>query len=143
MSEKLKPNEIARDTSIEDVIKIIKERYPSSTKVVGWYSDHPEVRGPFGRWLVPTEVNPEYQKHVASIRDDAKYAEAAMNYSPVLVNEVERLQSRVAALEDLAKEALKTMGYELSQLREIGASDPRLKSWVTKAKALLASEEGE
>ena len=89
------------DLDIEELKVLITK----STSVVNWYPhayDSTEgigatVRGPFGRWLQVTEVsNKDYP--AAKPEDDAKYAAAAMNYLPHLVEEVERLREELAQI---------------------------------------------
>ena len=92
----------------------LKRLAEQSTKVVAWYAHsqydgyHPgkaSVRGPFGRWFLVEEGggwNKDEPKPVADLFDDAKYAAAAMNALPALIERVERLTD---ALEQLAEPA--------------------------------------
>lgn len=87
---------------VTNTIEEIKELYKLSTMVVGWYSHHPgQVRGPFCRWFEVTDVAPEYQKYVASKADDARYAAAAMNNTPHLIDRIEELESQLSDMTEL------------------------------------------
>jgi hypothetical protein len=81
----------------------LRELSKNATQVVGWYPHPAEVRGPFCRWLTVSEVAPEYEKNVASRADDAKYAAAAMNSIPALLDYIERLEG-LLAVEDMLRE---------------------------------------
>jgi len=84
-------------------LQMLKELEKSSTQVVGWYADHGgQVRGPFNRWFNVTEVAPKYQQHCGSASDDAKFAAAAMNYLPKLVERIEELEA-LLAVEDMLR----------------------------------------
>lgn len=104
-------NDIARGTSIEDAIKIVRESYWKSTWVVGWYDKYSfngEIRGPFCRWLNVKPFNkffsriinvdavdPMYLKNVASLQEDAKYTAACMNYAPKLIDHIDLLNAEL------------------------------------------------
>ena len=82
-----------------DILRDLKEAKANSTQVVGWHHNGATVRGPFNRWLEVTPVNPEYEKHVASGTDDARYASMCMNSVPFLVETIEALLEKVNRLE--------------------------------------------
>lgn len=75
--------------TIEKRIKELRELKQNSTQVVKWYPHHDSVRGPFCRWFKVTEVSEKDKKHVAYAGDDAKYAAAAMNELPALLDSLE------------------------------------------------------
>ena len=77
-------------------LKLLKQ---ASTNVVEWYPQGATVRGPFGRWLNVSDVSPEYNKHVAFSADDARYAAAAMNMLPKLIECIEDLRKQRDELE--------------------------------------------
>lgn len=89
-------SQIVTKISHED-LQMLKELEKKSTQVVGWYADYDgQVRGPFNRWFNVTEVAPEYQKYCGSAADDAKFAAAAMNYLPKLIERIEQLEEQLA-----------------------------------------------
>lgn len=78
-------------------LQMLKELEKKSTQVVGWYADYGgQIRGPFNRWFNVTEVAPEYKQHCGSASDDAKFAAAAMNYLPKLIERIEQLEEQLA-----------------------------------------------
>jgi hypothetical protein len=80
----------------EDLQKL-KELEKKSTQVVAWYAEHGgQVRGPFNRWFNVTEVADEHKKYCGSAADDARYAAAAMNYLPKLIERIEQLEEQLA-----------------------------------------------
>ena len=89
-------------------LDLIKSLILKSTSVVNWYPHGYEstknmgatVRGPYGRWLYVTEKQGDDPEHIASAEDDAKYAAAAMNYLPHLVEEVETLREELQKMKD-------------------------------------------
>lgn len=92
-------------------LQMLKELASCATQVVGWYPHGPgdqagtneaTVRGPFRRWLFVTGGE-GYEQYVASHHDDAKYAAAAMNYLPKLVERIEELEA-LLAVEDMLRE---------------------------------------
>lgn len=89
----------------------LKELEKNATQVVGWYP-HPgeggAVRGPFCRWFEVTDVAPEYEKHVASKMDDVRYAAAAMNNLPHLIEMLEKADKALG----IAKDALRKQGLQ-------------------------------
>ncbi len=90
---------------IKDRLADILRAKRKSTQVVGWYAHSTEVRGPFCRWITPSKVLPEYEKHVADIADECEYIALAMNEIPNLAKttanliKVIELQDRALALE--------------------------------------------
>lgn len=84
-------------------LKMLKDLEKNSTQVVGWYANGHTVRGPFHRWFEVTKVAPEYEKNVGSMEDDVRYAAAAMNYLPKLIERIEELEAQLA-LEDMLRE---------------------------------------
>jgi hypothetical protein len=77
-------------------LQMLKDLEKNSTQVVGWYAHPGNVRGPFNRWFNVTPVDPQYQKHCGTAEDDCKYAAAAMNYLPKLIERIEQLESQLA-----------------------------------------------
>jgi hypothetical protein len=69
-----------------------------STPVVAWYAHPSEVRGPFCRWFTCSDVNPEYQKHVAYKDEDCAFAAAAMNNLIPLLDELDRRDREIEEL---------------------------------------------
>jgi hypothetical protein len=92
-----------------DERKMLRELAAKSTRVQGWYAHsqydgyHPgkaSVRGPFGRWLLVEggENKPgELGQGVADLYDDAKFAAAAMNNLPALLDALDRIDPPVQA----------------------------------------------
>ncbi len=79
----------------------LKVLHAASTKVNQWYP-HPydgTIRGPFHRWLTVSEVDAQYAKNVAFRGDDVKYAAAAMNMLPKLIECIEDLRKQRDELE--------------------------------------------
>ena len=94
-------------TITDEDIKALREAEFMSTDVVAWYPHSHEVRGPFGRWLTVSEVDSSNKSHVADTFEDAKFAAAAMNALPHLLDLVESLKHKVQELE--AKLAIEKM----------------------------------
>lgn len=88
-------------------IEELKELHKNST-VATWYAHPGQVRGPFCRWFEVTEVEPQYQKHVAYKGDDTKYCAAAMNALPDMMALVEKQAKEI----EIAKAALKRQGLQ-------------------------------
>lgn len=83
----------------------LRELEKNSTQVVGWYSDYGgQIRGPFNRWFNVTEVADEYKKHCGSASDDARFAAAAMNAMPALLDYIQKLEEMLALEEMLGKD---------------------------------------
>ena len=95
----------------DETIRLLRDKANKSSKVVGWYPHGYDgtVRGPFGRWFTCTggKNNGKQPKSIADIADDVEFAAVAMNHLVPLLNEVERLNKRIAELEltlDIEKE---------------------------------------
>jgi len=73
----------------------LRELAGKSTRVVAWYGHEKEVRGPFYRWFECSKVDPKYEHHVASQRDDCAFAAASMNNLVALLDEIDRLEALV------------------------------------------------
>lgn len=65
--------------NLKPKLEEMRKRCEASTKVVAWYAEPAEVRGPFCRWLTVSEVDSKYLHNVASRADDAAFAAMAMN----------------------------------------------------------------
>lgn len=95
-------------TLSKDQIQALRELKEKSTQVVRWYPHsqydgyHPgkaSVRGPFGRWMLIEggehglgeygTGKAKLGEGVADLYDDAKFAAAAMNSLPTLLNMIE------------------------------------------------------
>lgn len=83
----------------------LKELMENSTDVVNWYAysefSGATVRGPWGRWFRVDDIVGPTKVHVASALDDAKYAAAAMNNLPKLIDELEQFRKTFDELQDM------------------------------------------
>jgi hypothetical protein len=88
----------------------ITELKAASTQVVSWHAHSEEVRGPFGRWFT---IDPRWDDvkkgNVAAPDDECRYAAAAMNYAPALVDD---LVAALAEIERLEQEIEDNDAYE-------------------------------
>lgn len=85
-------------------IEEFEEIINNSTPVVKWYAHSKEVRGPFGRWFVATEVDKMYEHHVGELHNDCLFAATAMNMFYPLLQEVKELRKKLNSLVKQNKE---------------------------------------
>lgn len=85
-----------------DELNMLRELKAKSTQVNGWYhysvgdGYHPgfaSVRGPYHRWFLVQAGDDQGHGGLASQDDDAKFAAAAMNNLPQLVDDVVTLKN--------------------------------------------------
>jgi hypothetical protein len=106
---------------IELDISKLETLWEKSTQVVAWYA-HGDydgtIRGPFCRWFKCTEIEPEYQKHCGSIKDDVEYATAALNSVPHLIAAYRAQSDRIATLEAQLKYAKNETEFYSNRLNQ-------------------------
>lgn len=91
---------IETKTLTEEYLTELKELCKKATQVVGWYPHGYDgtVRGPFCRWFHCDEVSPEHRKYVGEVADDVRFAAAAMNSLPALLELLDQKEAKIKEL---------------------------------------------